>query len=139
MSTLGKLYDGFRENALCWARSWFGPRGERVMFALLFLPDVIRLLINLLSDTRVFLFDKLFVIGVLIYILSPIDLLPEIIAGPFGLIEDLLLALIVLYKLLGNPYNTEAIRDHWKGDPGTMAKIQSGCQYLRRLMQRRRW
>ena len=139
MSIVGKLYDGFRKGALCWARNWFGRPGERVILYLLLLPDVTRLLINLLSDTRVFLLDKLFVAGVLLYILSPIDLFPEILIGPFGLIEDFILALIVLYRLLGNPYNTEAIREHWKGDPGTMTKIQGGCQYLRRLMQRRRW
>lgn len=139
MSIVGKLYDGFREGALRLARNWFGRRGERVTLALLFLPDVTRLLINLLSDTRVFLLDKLFVAGVLLYIISPIDVFPEILTGPFGLVEDLILALIVLYRLLGNPYNAEAIRDHWKGDPGTMTKIQGGCQYLRRLMQRRRW
>ena len=108
------------------------------MAILFFLPDIVRLMICLLSDSRVFILDKVFVAGVLVYIISPFDLLPEIIAGPFGLIEDLILALVVLYRLLGNPYNTEAIREHWRGDPTLMARIQNGCQSLRRMLQRRR-
>jgi uncharacterized membrane protein YkvA (DUF1232 family) len=109
------------------------------MAILFFLPDIVRLMVHLLSDSRVFLLDKVFVAGVLIYIISPFDLLPEIIAGPFGLIEDLILALVVLYRLLGNPYNTGAIRDCWRGDPALMASIQRGCQSLRSMLQRRKW
>lgn len=109
------------------------------MAVLFFFPDIVRLMVSLLSDSRVFILDKVFVAGVLVYIISPFDFLPEIIAGPFGLIEDLILALVVLYRLLGNQYNTEAIREHWRGDPTLMARIQNGCQSLRRMLQRRRW
>jgi uncharacterized membrane protein YkvA (DUF1232 family) len=139
MTTFDRYYEVFRDSAMRWARSTLKGPGERIMGYLFFLPDIARLLIHLLGDTRVFLFDKVFVAGVLLYIISPVDLLPEIIAGPFGLIEDALLALIVLYRLLGNPYNTEAIREHWRGDPQLMAKIQNRCQSIRRLIHKRRW
>jgi uncharacterized membrane protein YkvA (DUF1232 family) len=108
-----------------------------MMTALFFLPDIVRLMVHLLSDPRVFLLDKVFVAGTLVYIISPFDFLPELIAGPFGLIEDLLLALIVLYRLLSNPYNDDAIRDCWRGDPQLMARMQNSCQALRRKFQRR--
>lgn len=139
MTPVGRWYESFRDSALRWARSSFGQFGERFMAALFLLPDITRLMVHLLSDSRVFLIDKVFVAGVLIYIISPFDFLPEIIAGPFGLIEDLILALVVLYRLLGNPYNTEAIRDCWRGDPAFMATIQRGCQSLRSMLQRRKW
>lgn len=139
MTSLGRWYEGIRDRAMRWARSTGGNAGERLIGYLFFLPDLVRLLVHLLSDSRVFLFDKMFVAGVLLYIISPVDLLPEIIAGPFGLIEDLLLALVVLYRLLGNPYNSEAIQDRWRGDPTLMARIQNRCQAIRRALQHRRW
>ena len=133
MTELGKMYDDFRGGALRWSRRWIGAVGETVMRYLFLFPDLVRLLVNLLADSRVFLLDKIFVAGVLIYIISPVDVFPEILLGPFGLIEDFILALIVLYRLLGNSYNTQAIQEHWKGDPDIMAKIQRGAQYLRRI------
>ena len=140
MTEPGKFYDAIRDSALNWSQRWFGNFGEIVMLYIFLLPDLVRLMINLLADTRVAIVDKIFVAGVLIYIISPVDLLPEILTGPFGLVEDLLLALIVLYRLLSNPYNNAAIQEHWKGDPNIMKKIQQGFQYIRTLMlKRRRW
>ena len=139
MTSVGRWYENFRESALRWARSTFRHPGERLMGYIFFLPDIVRLMVHLLSDSRVLILDKIFVAGVLVYIISPFDLLPEIIAGPFGLVEDLILALVVLYRLLGNPYNADAIRDRWRGDPIVMARIQHGCQSLRRMLQQRKW
>ena len=138
MTEPGKFYDAIRDSALKWSQRWFGNLGEVVMLYIFLLPDLVRLMITLLTDTRVFILDKIFVAGVLIYIISPIDVFPEILIGPFGLVEDLILALIVLYRLLSNPYNTAAIQEHWKGDPNIMAKIQQWSQYIRMLMQKRK-
>ncbi len=138
MTNPGTFYDAVRDSALKWSQRWFGNFGEIAMLYIFLLPDLVRLMINLLADTRVFIFDKIFIAGVLIYIISPVDVFPEILTGPFGLVEDLILALIVLYRLLSNPYNTPAIQEHWKGDPDVMAKIQRGFQYLRTRMQGRR-
>jgi uncharacterized membrane protein YkvA (DUF1232 family) len=138
MTAPAKLYDAIRDSALNWSQRWFGNFGEIVMLYIFLLPDLVRLMINLLADSRVFILDKIFVAGVLIYIISPIDVFPEILIGPFGLVEDFILALIVLYRLLSNPYNTAAIQEHWKGDPNVMAKIQQWSQYIRMLMQKRR-
>ena len=138
MAAPAKLYDAIRDSALKWSQRWFGNFGEIAMLYIFLLPDLVRLMINLLADSRVFILDKIFVAGVLIYIISPIDVFPEILTGPFGLVEDLILALIVLYRLLSNPYNTAAIQEHWKGDPNVMAKIQQWSQYIRMLMQKRR-
>lgn len=135
---IARWYDTFREQAMRWARSSLGRFGERMMLYLFLLPDIVRLFVALLSDTSVSLLDKLFVVGVLIYIISPIDLIPEILAGPFGIVEDLLLALILLARFLGNPLNNDAIWEHWKGDRQIMFTIQARCQALRRFFQRMR-
>ena len=138
MEEFGKIYDNVRNAALRWAQRWFGNIGEVVMLYIFLLPDLVRLMVNLLTDNRVFIFDKIFVAGVLIYVLSPVDVFPEILIGPFGLVEDFILILIVLYRFMSNPYNNEAIRDHWKGDPDVMVKIQHGFQYIKMLMMKGR-
>ncbi|PIE33674.1 hypothetical protein CSA56_11215 [candidate division KSB3 bacterium] len=138
MEDIGKLYDSFRETLLRWTRTWFGRPGEVVMLYLFLLPDLVRLMANLLADHRVFLFDKIFVAGVLLYVISPIDLFPEALTGPFGLVEDLFLALMMLYRLLGNPYNSAAIEELWKGDPKMLLRIQRGCQHIRSLVMKSR-
>jgi uncharacterized membrane protein YkvA (DUF1232 family) len=138
MTELGKSYDSFRDRMLKWSRRWFGNFGEAAMLYLFLLPDLVRLMVNLLADTRVFIVDKFFIAGVLIYIISPIDIFPEILIGPFGLVEDLILALIVLYRFLSNPSNNEAIWANWKGDPQVMAKLQQWFQSLRMLMHKRK-
>ncbi len=138
MTELSKLYDSVRSRALRWSRRWFGNPGEVVMLYLFLLPDLVRLMVNLLADHRVFVLDKVFVAGVLIYVISPIDVFPEILTGPFGLVEDLLLSLVVLYRLLNNPLNSEAVHEHWKGDPGVITKMQQWSRYLKLLMLRRR-
>lgn len=135
---IAELYSTFREQAIRWARSRLGRFGEQVTLYLFLLPDIVRLFLDLLSDTRVFLFDKLFLILVLIYIISPFDLIPEILAGPFGIVEDVLIALLLLSRFLGNPLNNDAIWDHWKGDRPMMFAIQAKCQTLRRFFQRMR-
>ncbi len=140
MEKFAKIYESFRDAVLKWARKWFGNFGEVAMLYIFLLPDLVRLMVNLLADTRVFIFDKIFVAGVLIYVISPVDFFPEILVGPFGLGEDIILTLIVLYRLLGNPYNHKIIQEHWKGDPKMMDKIQRGCQYIRaQMLNRRRW
>ena len=138
MKEFGKMYDNFRNALLRWGASWLGRPGEVLVLWLFLLPDLVRLMANLLTDERVFLFDKIFVAGVLAYVISPIDLFPEILTGPFGLVEDLFLCLAVLYRLMSNPQNSEAIRDHWKGERGTIMKIQRGFQQLKALMMKGR-
>ena len=107
-----------------------------MLFALL-LPDLVRLMIKLLEDVRVSLFDKIFIASVLLYVVSPIDFLPEILAGPFGIVEDLFFVGIMLVRLVGNPSNAEAIQEHWNGDPEIIPKIQRLNQHFKRFLTRR--
>lgn len=44
------------------------------------------------------------IIIILIYLLSPVDLLPEFVLGPLGLVDDIA-AVILLIKLLTNKKN----------------------------------
>ncbi len=128
------LYNRIHDGAIAWATARFREPGARAMCFVLLLPDLVRLMIKLLEDTRVSFFDKIFILSVLIYVVFPIDLVPELLAGPFGIIEDALLAGVMLVRLVGNPANAEAIQEHWNGDPAVIRKIRQMNQRFERLL-----
>lgn len=51
----------------------------------------LRLTWRLVGDPRVKLLPKMIPVGILLYILSPIDILPALVTGVFGLIDDVVL------------------------------------------------
>jgi uncharacterized membrane protein YkvA (DUF1232 family) len=85
------------------------------------LPNFLRLLGGLLTDTRVSNTDKLLVGGALAYILLPIDFIPDYI--PFlGEVDDLFVLVLALQRLIANAGRT-VIQDHWMGDPAQLKSL----------------
>ncbi|MEE8580348.1 MAG: DUF1232 domain-containing protein [Myxococcota bacterium] len=98
-------------------------RSSSLRDLLLLLPDLVVLLFRLLRDERVPLASKgIGLLGVA-YILSPVDLLPEILLGPIGLIDDLLIAGAALSRLL-NHVHPDIVRSHWSGQGDALDAIQ---------------
>ena len=64
-----------------------------------FLPNLFKLVGGLMGDRRVPFFEKLLVVGLLGYVLFPLDLVPDLIPLA-GQLDDLLLAAIVIQRLL---------------------------------------
>ena len=88
--------------------------------ALLLLPNLVRLLIALVRDSRVPTAEKALLVGTITYIVSPFDFLPDVI--PFlGQIDDLYLAALVVLRLLSRT-DAEVLNQHWDG-PGNLAAI----------------
>ena len=80
---------------------------------LLFIPNLMRLLFALLRDPRVSSADKAILAGTIIYVIAPIDVIPDFI--PFiGQIDDSYLVAISLLRLL-NRANRSVVLEHWKG------------------------
>ena len=80
----------------------------------LLLPDIAILLLHLVRDPRVPIGAKViagFGVG---YVISPIELLPEIVFGPIGLIDDLLVVGTALSRLLKSVH-PDIVREHWSG------------------------
>ncbi len=90
---------------------------------LLLLPDVAVLLGRLARDSRVPVFDKAIALGALAYLLSPIDLLPELLLGPFGLVDDLIVVGAALSRLI-NHLHPDLIRYHWSGQGDALEGIR---------------
>ncbi|MCG8541838.1 MAG: DUF1232 domain-containing protein [Clostridia bacterium] len=51
-----------------------------------------------LLDRNVSIFKKLLVVSALIYVISPLDLIPEVVLG-FGIIDDVLLTVYVISSI----------------------------------------
>jgi uncharacterized membrane protein YkvA (DUF1232 family) len=84
--------------------------------SLTLLPDLFHLSLNLLLDKRVPTENKGALVAVLIYVLSPVDFLPDILPIT-GWVDDLVVLVIGLNKFLetDNPEVRSAIQRHWAG------------------------
>lgn len=90
---------------------------------LLLLPDVVVLLSRLLRDDRVPLAAKALAFVGLGYILSPVDLVPEVVFGPLGLVDDLLVVAATLSRIL-NDVHPDVVRSHWPGQGDALGAIR---------------
>lgn len=113
-----RLYDRLRAQVV--APRQGGPSGFRDL--LLLLPDLTVLLFRLIRDERVPIGAKAIAIMGVGYILSPIDLIPEIVLGPIGLIDDLLVVGAALSRLL-NTVHPDVVRSHWSGQGDALDAI----------------
>ncbi len=90
---------------------------------LMFLPNLVRLLGRLLTDSRVPTAEKALFVGAIIYVISPIDLIPDIF--PFiGQVDDIYLVVLTLVRLI-NRSSEGVVREHWSGGGDIVALVDS--------------
>jgi uncharacterized membrane protein YkvA (DUF1232 family) len=103
---------------------------EKVIEYAFLLPDILALFYRLFKDKRVPLKIKLIIGGVIGYLASPIDILPDFV--PFvGKLDDLALAFYALDKVI-NDISPIIIMENWQGDFKSIKKIQQGIKYINR-------
>lgn len=102
------------------------PRGERkearniLRDAVMLIPNFLKLLYRLFRDSRVPLAEKAFLTGAIVYVISPLDLIPDVL--PFiGQVDDLYLVALTMLRLLGRA-PVAALEEHWEG-PGDIAGV----------------
>jgi uncharacterized membrane protein YkvA (DUF1232 family) len=127
-----RLYDRFRARLASIEPSAVSSTRDM----LLLLPDLTVLLMRLLRDPRVSLGDKGVALLGLGYVLSPIDLLPEILLGPIGLIDDLFVVAATLSRLL-NHVHPDVVRSHWPGRGDALDAIQRVTHWTEIFVKRR--
>ena len=82
--------------------------------AIMFVPNLVRLMLAMLRDRRVSSSDKAILAGTILYVIAPIDILPDVI--PFiGQIDDSYLVAIALLRLLNRADRT-VVMEHWNGE-----------------------
>ncbi len=87
-------------------------------------PDFFHLLVKLSMDPRVDKMHKAKLAFAITYFFSPIDLLPELIFGPFGYMDDIALTAYILHDFINNN-DSEILYEHWAGSTDILASIQN--------------
>lgn len=126
-----RLYDRLRTRVVL-------PRsgaGSGVRDLLLLLPDLTVLLARLLRDSRVPLTSKAIAVLGVGYVLSPIDLLPSLLVGPIGLLDDLVVVSAALSRIL-NGVHPDVVRSHWPGQGDALEAIQRVSRWSESLFSR---
>ena len=98
--------------ALLWV---FRPREARLGEVVRIIPDVVRLVRQLLGDSAVSLGAKVALVGLFVYLVNPIDLIPEFIPV-LGPLDDVVVAVIVL-RYVRRKVGLEELRRRWPGTP----------------------
>ncbi len=96
--------------------------GSGLRDLLMLFPDLSILLFRLMKDSRVPVGAKVIAAFGVAYILSPIDLLPEFLLGPIGLIDDLLVVATALSRLIKSVH-PDVVREHWSGQGDALDAI----------------
>jgi uncharacterized membrane protein YkvA (DUF1232 family) len=101
------------------------PSRDLVRPALRLIPDLVLLVRVLLADAGTPTSVRLALAGLLVYLLSPIDLIPDFVPV-IGSADDLILSVVVL-RWAGRRVGLDGLRAKWTGDP-------AGFEIVRRLL-----
>ena len=67
------------------------------------------------------------------YVISPLDLLPAILLGPVGWVDDALVVTAALSRIL-NDVHPDIVRSHWSGKGDALDAIQRVSRWANRLV-----
>lgn len=99
------------------------------------LPRLGLLVARLIKDERVPLTGKLALAGLLAYLASPIDIVPDFI--PFlGYLDDVLVAAVVVDGLLTS-VGREVLLSHWPGDAASLDRVTRAAAVMSAFVPRR--
>lgn len=118
-----KFYEKMRGNIDKWTRKKTGKAGYEVTQFILLLPDLFMLISRLLADKRVPVRKKLFLAGVVAYVMSPLDIIPDFIPF-FGYTDDLFLVLFSLDKML-NEVAPDVVSENWSGEENVIDLVKN--------------
>jgi uncharacterized membrane protein YkvA (DUF1232 family) len=104
--------------ALFWA---LRPRGVSARELLAVVPDVVRLLRSVIGDRTVPIDVRLVLVGLLAWIISPIDLIPEFIPV-LGPIDDVVVAVVAM-RYVRRRIGVEDLRRRWTGSADGFALL----------------
>ena len=108
---------------------------DRMTNLLMFLPNMVKLLGRLLTDNRVAAADKALFAAAIVYVIVPLDFIPDVF--PFiGQVDDLYLVALTLIRLI-NRTDQKIIREHWSGGGDVAALADSIANIAPMLLPKR--
>ena len=125
-----RIYDELRQRVIR-PQPLGAPSGLRDL--LLLLPDLTVLLVRLMRDRRVPRGPKWIAALGLGYVISPVDLLPSVLLGPIGLVDDLLVVTASLSRLV-NQVHPDVVRGAWSGQGDALETIQRVTRWSEDLL-----
>ncbi len=100
----------------------YGESKHPFMEYLFLLPDLVILIIRLLSEKRIPIRFRIFIGSIVGYLILPIDIIPDFI--PFiGYVDDLLIVIFGLNTIM-NDVDPEILEYHWSGDRSLLHTIK---------------
>jgi uncharacterized membrane protein YkvA (DUF1232 family) len=119
-----RFYDRLRAKIERYLREKVGDgKTEQLAPYLLLAPDLFVLLARLIKDPRVPAKSKSIVLLAVVYYITPLDIIPELLIGPIGFMDDIILSVIALNKILGD-VDESIINEHWNGDENILGVIK---------------
>lgn len=107
----------------------------RLRSFLMFLPNMVMLMVRLLKDARVPTAEKALFAAAIVYVISPIDLIPDMF--PFiGQVDDLYVVALVLLRVV-NRTDESVVRQHWSGGGDIIALADSIANIAPKFLPRR--
>jgi len=102
---------------------------------LMFLPNMVKLLGRLLTDGRVPTVDKALFAAAIVYVIVPLDLIPDVF--PFiGQVDDLYLVALTLLRLINHTDET-VVRENWSGSGDIVSLANSAASLAPMLLPKR--
>jgi uncharacterized membrane protein YkvA (DUF1232 family) len=90
-----------------------GRLRKRMTDMLMLLPNLLMLMLRLVRDPRVSRADKVILGGTILYVIAPLDFIPDMI--PFiGQVDDAYLVAISLMRLFSRT-DARIVAEHWSG------------------------
>jgi Protein of unknown function (DUF1232) len=97
------------------------PQGVPVRELLGIVPDVLRLIRSLVADRSVPLDVRVVLVGLSLWIISPIDLIPEFIPV-LGPLDDVVVAVVAM-RYVRRRLGAAELRSRWAGSPDGFAML----------------
>jgi uncharacterized membrane protein YkvA (DUF1232 family) len=118
-------YEDFYQSLRTRVTAWLANKGEGFRYAhlLLVAPDLFHLLCRLALDKRVPTAEKAKLAGAIAYFVSPLDVIPEVLLGPVGFLDDIAVAAFALNSVI-NAGQGEIAKELWAGDGDVLELVQ---------------
>ncbi len=102
---------------------------------LMFLPNMVLLLGRMLKDARVPAAEKALFLAAIVYVISPLDFIPDFF--PFiGQVDDIYVVALTLLRMI-NRSDVSVVRQHWSGGGDIVSLADSVASIAPMLLPKR--